>query len=100
MRERKQDHYLNGLLACGVRGRRLPIQLSKGRHVYFYCLGQKSRRAPSGCREAYVAADVVERQVEELYRKVQLPAAMIERLVGDMEAGVMARQERTRPVAD
>jgi hypothetical protein len=62
--------------------------------VYFYCLGQKSRRAPSGCREAYIPADVVERQVEELYRKVQLPAAMIERLVGDMEAEVLARQER------
>ena len=94
IRERKHHHYLKGLLTCGVCGRRLSIQLSKGRYVYFYCLGQKSRRAPSGCREAYVAADVIERQVEELYRKVELPPAMTERLLADMEAEVVERQAR------
>ncbi len=96
IRERQHHHYFKGLLVCGVCGRRLSIQLSKGRYVYFFCLGQKSRRAPSGCREAYVAADVVERQVEELYREVQLPPAMSDRLLADMEAEVIARQSAER----
>jgi hypothetical protein len=94
IRERKHHHYLKGLLVCGVCGRRLSIQFSKGRYVYFFCLGQKSQRAPSGCREAYVPADVIEREVEELYRKVQLPPAMIDRLLTDMEAEVVEREGR------
>ena len=37
-RERRHHHYLKGLLVCGVCGRRLSIQCSKGTYTYFYCL--------------------------------------------------------------
>lgn len=94
VRERRHHHYLKGLLVCGVCGRRLSIQVSKGQYVYFFCLGQKSRRAPSGCREAYVAADVIERQVEELYKRIQLPPHVNECLIADLESEVIARQSR------
>jgi len=66
-------HYLKGTLACRVYGRGLSIQRSKERYVYFYCFGQKDRRRPTGCGEAYIPTEKLERQVEELYDCVQLP---------------------------
>jgi site-specific DNA recombinase len=62
-RERKHPHYLKGLLHCGVCGRRLSIQHSKGRYTYLFCLGQKNDPAGT-CRERYVAAEDLEAQVE------------------------------------
>lgn len=72
-RERKHHHYLKGLLVCGVCGRRLSIQRSKGTYVYFYCLGQKDRRNGTGCQEGYVPADHLETEIESLYEKIQVP---------------------------
>lgn len=90
-RERKHPHYLNGLLHCGVCGRRLSIQHSKGRYTYFFCLDQK--HDPSGtCRERYVAAEDLEAQVEELYQRIQLPASWADRLREDMGAEMVAHQ--------
>ena len=90
-RERKHPHYLKGVLHCGVCGRRLSIQHSKGRYTYFFCLGQKND--PTGtCRERYVAADDLEAQVEQLYTAIQLPGSWAERLREELDAEVIARQ--------
>jgi site-specific DNA recombinase len=90
-RERKHPHYLKGLLHCGVCGRRLSIQHSKGRYTYFFCLGQKND--PKGtCREHYVAAENLEAQVEELYHRIQLPIAWADRLRADMADEIVERQ--------
>ena len=90
-RERKHPHYLKGLLHRGVCGRRLSIQHSKGRYTYFFCLGQKND--PLGtCREPYVAADDLEAQVEDLYRRIQLPESWAERLREEMAAEIEERQ--------
>jgi site-specific DNA recombinase len=91
-RERKHPHYLKGLLHCGVCGRRLSIQHSKGRYVYFFCLGQKNDPAGT-CREAYVAADDLEAQVEDLYRRIQLPESWAERLREEIAAEITERQQ-------
>ncbi len=91
-RERKHPHYLKGLLHCGVCGRRLSIQHSKGRYVYFFCLGQKNDPAGT-CREPYVTADDLEAQVEDLYRRIQLPASWAERLREEMAAEITERQQ-------
>ncbi len=92
-RERRHNHYLKGVLFCGVCGRGLSIQVSKGRYEYLYCLGQKNRN-PTGCREPYVPADVLETQVEELYRKVQLPKSWLARLREELEGEITSRQRR------
>ncbi len=60
-RESRHRHFLKGHLVCGVCGRRLSLQKSKGRYLYYFCLGQKDRRKPTGCRERYVAAADLER---------------------------------------
>jgi site-specific DNA recombinase len=90
-RERKHPHYLKGVLHCGVCGRRLSIQHSKGRYTYFFCLGQKNDPAGT-CRERYIAADDLEAQVEQLYSAIQLPASWAERLREELDAEVIARQ--------
>ena len=74
-RERRHHHYLKGLLVCGVCARRLSIQRSKGTYTYFYCLGQKDRRYPTGCREPYVTADAREVEIEDLCQRVQVPVS-------------------------
>ncbi len=90
-RERKHPHYLKGLLHCGVCGWRLFIQHSKGRYTYFFCLGQKND--PLGtCREPYIAADDLEAQVEDLYRRIQLPESWAESLREEMVAEIAERQ--------
>lgn len=72
-------------------GRRLSIQHSKGRYTYFFCLGQKND--PLGpCREPYVAADDLEAQIEDLYRRIQLPESWAERLREEMAAEIKERQ--------
>lgn len=90
-RERKHPHYLKGLLYCGVCGRRLSIQRSKGRYTYFFCLGQKNDPATT-CRERYVAAGDLEAQVEALYTSIQLPGSWAERLREELDAEVIERQ--------
>ena len=75
-RERRHHHYLKGVLVCGVCGRRLSIQRSKGTYTYFYCLGQKDRRNGTGCQERYVAADQLEAEVEDLYGRIEVPSRL------------------------
>jgi hypothetical protein len=72
-RERRHNHDLKGTMVCGVCGRGLSVQLSKGRYEYLYCLGQKNR-SPTGCKEPYIAAGDLEAQVEALYSAMPGPS--------------------------
>jgi len=57
----------------------------------FFCLGQKNDPAGT-CREPYVAADDLEAQVEDLYRRIQLPESRAERLREGMAVEIEERQ--------
>ena len=95
-RERRHHHYLKGLLVCGVCGRRLSLQFSKGTYTYSYCLGQKDRRNGTGCRERYVAADQLEAEVEDLYGRIEVPTDWAEGLRQAIAAEVATRHEEVR----
>jgi len=75
-RERKHHHYLKGVLHCAVCTRRYSYLVATGktgrRYPYFYCLGTRPA-GRGGCREPHIPADRLERQVEQLYERVQLP---------------------------
>ena len=59
--------------------------------TYFFCLGQK--HDPEGtCRERYVATADLEAQIEELYRRIQLPEPWAERLREEMATEMTERQ--------
>lgn len=93
-RERKHNHYLKGLLTCAC-GRGLCIQEAKrGRYVYMFCLGMRSPRAPSGCREGYVLVEKLEAQVQALYDRMQLPAEVTDRLRQEFEAEIVEMMAR------
>jgi site-specific DNA recombinase len=94
-RERRHHHYLKGLLVCGVCNRRLSIQHSKGTYTYFYCLGQKDRRNPSGCQERYIAADQLEAEVEDLYGRIEVPDDWAEGLREAIASEVATHHEDT-----
>ena len=94
-RERRHHHYLKGVLVCGVCGRRLSIQHSKGTYTYFYCLGQKDRRNGTGCQERYVAADHLEAEVEDLYGRIEVPADWAEGLRQAIATEVATHHEDT-----
>ena len=94
-RERRHHHYLKGVLVCGVCGRRLSIQRSKGTYTYFYCLGQKDRRNGTGCQERYVAADQLEAEVEDLYGRIEVPADWAEGLREAIATEVATHHEDT-----
>ncbi|MBJ7609468.1 MAG: hypothetical protein JF887_08570 [Candidatus Dormibacteraeota bacterium] len=76
-------------------GRRLSLQHCKGKYVYFYYLGQKDRRRPTGwCRESYIPAVNLEQQVEALYESMQLRLTMAKRLRHWLETELIAREDR------
>jgi hypothetical protein len=70
------------LVATGKNGRRYP---------YFYCLGTRSAGG-GGCREPHTPADRLERQVEQLYERIQLPHPWLVELHAALEAEITARQ--------
>jgi site-specific DNA recombinase len=91
VRQRRHDHDLKGLLHCGECGRRLSLTLAKGTYLYYYCLGQRGA-ATTGCRQPYILAGDAEALVEDLYRRIQLPASWVSRLTEEMEAEIVDRQ--------
>jgi len=95
-RERKHNHYLKGLLTCGACGRGLCIQEAKGgKYVYFFCLGMRSKRANTGCREGYVLVDALEAQIKDLYTRLQLPDDLAARLRHEFEAEIVELMARS-----
>jgi site-specific DNA recombinase len=91
VRHRRHDHYLKGLLFCGECGKRLSLTLAKGRYLYFYCLGQRGE-VRTGCQQPYVLAGDAESLVEDVYRRVQLPASWVEQLTAELEAEIAERR--------
>lgn len=90
----QHPHYLKGTVACGKCGERLGVTKTTNRHgtvyPYFYCLGRQKHR--SDCTQTYVAMDVVEDRVAELWKSVVLPADVREAL----RRAVLDLAERTQ----
>jgi site-specific DNA recombinase len=97
IRERKHHHYLKGLLYCAVCGRRYSFLVATGksgrRYPYFYCLGTRPA-GRGGCREPHLPADRLERQVEQLYDRIQLPHHWLTQLQAALQAEIATRQGR------
>ncbi len=89
VRQRRHSHYLRGTLFCGECGSRFSSMVAKG-HTYFFCLGAHNRR--TDCRQPYVRSGLLERQVEDLYRTIQLPGDLKEKVRDHLEEEVAARE--------
>ena len=88
VRERRRGHYLKGSLYCGTCNSRLGTTLAKGgRFEYFFCIGRHRKR--TACAEPYASTAKLEKEIEALYGRIELPEArrqQIERSV-EMEIG-------------
>lgn len=73
------EHYLKGTIYCGDCGSRLMVSHAKNRHgvvyPYFMCAGRHSKRTTC-TRQAMPIADI-EQQVEDYYRRVQIPEHIV-----------------------
>ena len=87
-RTRKHPHYLKGTLYCAECGSRLSVDKAKG-HTYFYCLGQKKRK---NCNQPYVAAEVLERQIEKEYESIQITKKAADKLVARFNNEIISGQ--------
>ncbi len=91
--KRKHPHYLRGILFCGECGSRLSSTLAKKRYLYFYCLG---RHKGNGCTQPYIYIEKVEREVENLYRRIQLPQHLVESITEDLIEELEERERLNR----
>lgn len=94
VRTRTHDHYLKGSLYCGECGRRLSVDTAKKKYTYFYCLGQKNqfRYRDKKCREKYVSAESIERELERLYETIELNPDWVAHLKTTFEQEMVKRQ--------
>lgn len=88
-RASKYTHYLKGTLTCAGCGGRLVY----GRHTgnggtyeYFCCINRKSRAPGLTCPSRHYPVELVERAVEEHYRRVRLTREKQEAIRADMQA--------------
>jgi hypothetical protein len=81
-RTRKHPHYLKGTIFCGNCGSRMSVTIGKSktgaRYPYFICLGRHNRQ--NDCTQKSVLIELVEEQVENCYRRIQLDPEMRTRI--------------------
>ena len=73
------EHYLKGSVYCGDCGSRLMVTHAKnGKGIvypYFICAGRHSKR--TSCTRQAMPIEHIERQVEDYYRRVQIPEHIV-----------------------
>lgn len=81
-KQRIHHHYLKGSVWCGSCGSRLIVTKTTNRHgsryEYFICIGRQQKR--TACTQSAIPIEIVERQVEEKWRGVQVAPAYAELL--------------------
>jgi site-specific DNA recombinase len=97
-KESTHSHYLKGSVWCGDCGSRLIFSRNKGKtgiyYDYFVCIGRHRKR--NNCTRKAVLVSRIEAGVEDLYRRIEVPADQIEDLrssVGDEFARLKAVAE-------
>ena len=76
-RSLKHPHFLKGSIYCACCGERMIISNEKKKngivYPYFVCGGRHSKRSKD-CKNRAVLIDVVEKEIERIYDKYQLPS--------------------------
>lgn len=82
-RQRKHDHFLRGTVFCDVCGGRISTMTAKGKFEYFYCLGNQN--LGTMCNQPYIPSKSLERQIEDLYKAIKMPADVRREIEADLE---------------
>jgi site-specific DNA recombinase len=101
-KQRVHHHYLKGTVFCDRCRSRLCLTLTKGKYLYFFCVGRHQRR--TSCQAPYLRVEAVEAAIEDHYRAVSVDPGTADNvrkaLIDELErqqAGnktQIARQER------
>lgn len=79
-RRRKHDHFLKSTAWCGDCGSRMILQKPTNhqglQYEYFVCNGRLSKR--TNCQMSAVPVGWLEGQMEELYRRIQVPPEILD----------------------
>jgi site-specific DNA recombinase len=91
---RVHHHYLKGTIYCGRCGSRLCVSYSKGRrggiYPYYFCVGRQQKRTV--CMLSARPIEVVEDQLIEHYRQVQLTSETLAKTAAAVVAELMDQQ--------
>ena len=104
IKPRVHNHYLKGMLHCGMCGEPLAFERTRNRtgtqYDYFYCLGRQ--RAKNGCTFRATQAHLLEAKVVEHWATVHRSdeeTATIRKLVVDHIDVMLPRRDATREAA-
>lgn len=89
-RQRRHTHHLRGSVFCGECGARLSTMQAKGKWTYFFCLGSHNRRTE--CSQPYTPADRLEKTIEDIYKRLVLPADICEEIRHELEKEIVRRE--------
>jgi site-specific DNA recombinase len=94
-KRREHPHYLKGTIFCGHCKSRLCVTYSTGRndkkYPYYFCVGRHQKRAV--CNLKHRPLSLVESQIEEHYRIVQLTAQGLDFTADMIRTEIAAAQE-------
>ncbi|MDR1319902.1 MAG: recombinase family protein [Gracilibacteraceae bacterium] len=85
-RTRYHDHFLKSTVYCGSCGSRLIIHMSQSKsgniYPYFVCIGRHDKI--TACKQKAVLISEVETQIEQLYKRINLPKTMRYNIEADL----------------
>jgi site-specific DNA recombinase len=96
-KQREHRHYLRGTIFCGHCGSRLVVSYSRGKlgkvYPYYFCVGKQQKRTT--CQLKYRPIAVIEEEIEEHYRWLQLTSEGLERTASAVLAELAKAQRET-----
>jgi site-specific DNA recombinase len=93
LKQRTHHHYLKGTIFCGHCGSPLCVTHAKGRggtYPYYFCLGRHQKRTT--CMLRHRPIELVEHQIEDHYKQVQLSAEGLELTAADVLDALLDQQ--------
>ena len=96
-KRREHPHYLKGSIFCGHCRSRLGVTYSRGKsgklYPYYFCIGRHQKR--TDCLLKHRPLALVEKQIEELYRLVQISADGLDATADVIRREIAEAQEET-----
>ncbi len=96
-RTNKHPHYLKNTVYCVYCGERMIISNEKKNegtvYPYFVCAGRHSKRRRD-CKTKYILISAVEREVEKLYDKIQIPDDIKAKLEEQLQTVIASEKQK------
>ncbi len=96
-RNHKHPHFLKSTVYCAYCGERMIVSNEKKKngdvYPYFVCAGRHSKRHPD-CKTKYCFIPAIEKEIEKLYDKIQLPDEVRTEIETYMQSYIAKEKEK------